>query len=140
QAAHAARCALLLRSHLFTAHVALATGLATVTGRSHVGDVIERAAAILASARARRHGMGDETMHGQSPVFLDDTTAGLLDTRFDVGGDERGLFIRGLRERETKARTLLGKPTPFVGREREIATLVGTFEECIDEPVARAVL
>lgn len=140
QAAHAARCALALRSHLLNADVALATGLATVTGRSHVGEVIERAASILASARARSQGIGDETMHGQSPVFLDDTTAGLLDTRFDVGGDDRGLFIRGLREREARARTLLGKPTPFVGRERELSTLIGTFEECLDEPVARAVL
>jgi eukaryotic-like serine/threonine-protein kinase len=140
QAAHAARCALTLRSHLLLAQVALATGLSTVTGRSEVGEVIERAAAILAGARARTQGMGDETMHGQSPVFLDDTTAGLLDTRFDVGGDDRGLFIRGLREREAKARTLLGKATPFVGRERELSTIVGTFEECVDEPVARAVL
>ena len=81
-----------------------------------------------------------ETLHGESPVFLDDTTAGLLDMRFDVGGDDRGLFIRGLRERDAKARTLLGKPTPFVGRERELSTLIGTFEECVDEPVARAVL
>jgi serine/threonine protein kinase len=140
QAAHAARCALSLRSHLIGAHVALATGLATVTGRSCVGEVIERAAAILAGARARGPTLGNETAHGESPVFLDDTTAGLLDMRFDVGGDDRGLFIRGLRERDAKARTLLGKPTQFVGRERELSTLVGTFEECIDEPVARAVL
>ena len=140
QAALAARCALALRSHLISAHVALATGLATVTGRSSVGEVIERAAAIMASARARQRGMTAETLHGESPVFLDDTTAGLLDMRFDVGGDDRGLFIRGLRERDAKARTLLGKPTPFVGRERELSTLIGTFEECIDEPVARAVL
>ena len=140
QVAHAARCALSLRSHLIEAHVALATGLATVTGRSCVGDVIERAAAILASARARRQGISAETLHGESPVFLDETTAGLLDMRFDVGGDDRGLFIRGLREREAKARTLLGKATPFVGRERELSTLIGIFEECVDEPVARAVL
>ena len=140
QAAHAARCALSLRSHLIGANVALATGLATVTGRSCVGDVIERAAAILASARQRRAGTSAETLHGESPVFLDETTAGLLDLRFDVGGDDRGLFIRGLRERDAKARTLLGRPTPFVGRERELSTLVGIFEECVDEPVARAVL
>ena len=140
QAAHAARCALSLRSHLLNAQVALATGLATVTGRSAVGEVIERAASMLATAKARQQGITDETLHGQTPVFLDDTTAGLLDMRFDVGGDERGLFIRGLREREARARTLLGKPTPFVGREREISTLIGTFEECIDEPIARAAL
>ncbi len=141
QAAHAARCALALRSHLLTAHVALATGLSTVSGRgSAVGEVIERAAAILASARARQQEIGEETLGGQSPVFLDETTAGLLDMRFDVGGDDRGLFIRGLRDREAKPRTLLGKPTPFVGRERELSTLLGLFEECVHEPVARAVL
>jgi len=140
QAAHAARCALALRTHLVDASVVLATGLATVTGRSAVGEVIERAAAILGSARARRDHLGEETAHGQSPVFLDETTAGLLDMRFDVGGDERGLFIRGLRERDTKARTLLGKPTPFVGRERELTTLRAIYDECVGEPVARAVL
>ena len=139
-AAHAARCALALRSHLLDASVVLATGLATVTGRSAVGDVIERAAAILASARSRSVGISDETLHGQPPVFLDETTAGLLDMRFDVGGDDRGLFIRGLRERDTKARTLLGKPTPLVGRDRELSTLLAIYDECVDEPVARAVL
>ncbi len=140
QAAQAARCALALRSHLVDANVVLATGLATVTGPSAVGEVLERAAAILASARARKKEIGEDTLGGQSPVFLDETTAGLLDTRFDVGGDERGLFIRGLRERDTKARTLLGKPTPFVGRDRELSTLLAIFEECVQEQVARAVL
>lgn len=137
QAAHAARCALALRSHLVSAQVALATGLSTTDGG---GDVIERVAKILAAARSRVREVSLETAHGHSPVFLDETTAGLLDMQFDVGGDERGLFIRGLRERESKARTLLGKPTPFVGRDRELSTLLGIFEESIDEPVARAVL
>lgn len=139
QAAHAARCALALRSHLVMAHVALATGLSD-PGRGAVGEVIERAAAILAGARERTGDIGEETLGGQSPVFLDETTAGLLDMRFDVGGDDRGLFIRGLRDRDAKPRTLLGKPTPFVGRERELSTLLGIFEECVYEPVARAVL
>ena len=140
QAAQAARCALALRSLLIDASVVLATGLATVTGKNAVGEVLERAAALLASAKARAKSIGDETLAGQSPVFLDETTAGLLDMGFDVGGDERGLFIRGLRERDTKARTLLGKPTPFVGRDRELATLEAIFEECAEEPVARAIL
>ncbi|HEY8072730.1 MAG TPA: protein kinase, partial [Labilithrix sp.] len=141
QAAHAARCALALRSHMIGAHVSLATGLGTISGKSAVGEVIERAATMLAASRSRERAQsGEETMAGSSPVFLDETTAGLLDMRFDVGGDDRGLFIRGLRERETKARTLLGKPTPFVGRDRELSTLVGIFDESIHEPVARAVL
>ncbi len=141
QAAHAARCAIALRSHMIDVHIALATGLATMQSESFVGEVIERAAQLLASAKTRAGGgSGAETLAGQSPIFLDETTAGLLDMRFDVGGDDRGLFIRGLREREARGRTLLGKATPFVGRDRELATMTGIFEECVSEPVARAVL
>jgi tetratricopeptide (TPR) repeat protein len=140
QAAMAARCALALSSHLLgEAVVALATGLATVRGRSPVGDVIERVSALLASAKSHPV-MGEETRSGKSPIILDETTAGLLDQSFDVGGDARGLFIRGLRVRETSARTLLGRPTSFVGREREIATILGIHDECVEESVSRAVL
>ena len=140
QAAHAARCALALRSHMIDVHLALATGLATMNQEAVVGEVIERAAALLASAKTRAPSSGDETMAGQSPIFLDETTAGLLDMQFDVGGDNRGLFIRGLREREARGRTLLGKETPFVGRDRELGTMVGLLDECLDERVARALL
>src|SRR5207244_1984970 len=37
-------------------------------------------------------------------------------------------------------RTLLGKPTPCVGRDREIAALVSLYDESSSEPVARAAL
>ena len=116
----------------------LATGLATMDGPSAVGEVIERAAALLAQAKDAR-GPSD-TMHGPRPVLLDETTAGLLDMQFDVGGDARGLFIRGLRERESPARTLLGKATPFVGRDRELGALTALLDECNDESVARVAL
>jgi len=140
QATDAARFALSLRSHLPGATIALATGLATITGRSIVGDVIERAATQLESARARSGGASSDSLHGHSPVFLDETSAGLLDLRFDVGGDDRGLFIRGLREREGRARTVLGRSTPCVGRDRELSALTSLFAECRDESVARVVV
>src|SRR6185437_9921765 len=35
---------------------------------------------------------------------------------------------------------LLGRVTPFVGRDRELASLLATLDECAAEPVARAVL
>ncbi len=38
------------------------------------------------------------------------------------------------------ARTLLGRSTSCIGRERDLATLHGLYEECVGEPVARAAL
>jgi serine/threonine protein kinase/tetratricopeptide (TPR) repeat protein len=140
QAAHAARCALALRPHLFDATIVLATGLATMTSRNPLGEVIDRAGLLLETLRSRQTAPSWDTAHGLAPIFLDETTAGLLDMRFDVGGDDRGLFIRGLREREGATRTLLGKATPCVGRDRELSTLQGLLDECVSEPVARAVL
>jgi hypothetical protein len=45
-----------------------------------------------------------------------------------------------VREADAKVRTLLGKPTPFVGRDRELSTLRALLDECVNETVARAVL
>ena len=37
-------------------------------------------------------------------------------------------------------RTLLGKPTPCVGRDKELGLLEGTLRECVSDSVARAVV
>ncbi len=147
QAAHAARCALALRKHIPLAPMALATGLATVTDRFLSGDVLDRSAALLLAAQRRQEALAEAAdgslpapSAGLSPIRLDETTAGLLDSRFDVGGDESGLALFGLRPSGAPTRTLLGKATPFVGRDRELASLLALFDECAGEPVARAVL
>jgi tetratricopeptide (TPR) repeat protein len=144
QAAHAARCALSIRAHMPEAHMVLATGLATVTDRSLFGDVLDRAAAMLVDAK-RAHALPgpDGTLKAPQlplPIRLDETTAGLLDVRFDVDGDESGLLLRGVRSEATSMRTLLGKATPFVGRDRELQSLIALLEESLKEPVARVVL
>jgi tetratricopeptide (TPR) repeat protein len=126
RAAHAARCALALRALVPDATLALATGRGATGGRLPVGVALERAAAVLRRASAGR-------------VHVDDATAALLGTRFEIHGDEHALVLAGEREVEAP-RTLLRKRTPFVGRDRELGALLGTFDECVDEPVARAVL
>ncbi len=50
----------------------------------------------------------------------------------------RGDADRGVGEGTT--RTLLGRTTPFVGRERELRTLHATWDECAQDTVARVVL
>jgi tetratricopeptide (TPR) repeat protein len=142
QAAQAARCALALRQALPASEMALATGRTVVSDeRLPVGEAIDRAVRLLRRSR----GSGPrprEDVEAPAPIgiHLDDVTAGLLDGRFDVGGDQLGLRLKSERELIEPERTLLGKPTSCVGRERDLSALVGLFEECVAEPVARAVL
>lgn len=132
QATRAARCALTLRALVPRAPMALATGRGEVTGAIPMGEVIDRAAALVRKVR------GDQP--APSGVRLDEVTAGLLSTRFDVVGASDGLVLISERESRDTTRTLLGKPTPCVGREREIDLLVDMFDECVSESAPRVVL
>jgi predicted Ser/Thr protein kinase len=123
-AARAARCALAMRRVLPGLPMAIVTGRAEDVPGS-IGELVEQGV----------HRVRYEDAAG---VRLDDTTAGLLGSRFDVGGDALGLFLRGERDQTDLARTLLGKETPCVGRERELALLLGLWDESVAEPLAQA--
>jgi tetratricopeptide (TPR) repeat protein len=154
QAIQAARCALSMRAFVGERPMALATGRAEVTGRLPVGDVIDRAAkmiSILAKAGQQQRSEldDDEESPGRVtlielttavPIAIDDVTAGLLDATFDVARGDAGLELRGEHPFMEGTRTLLGKPTACVGRDRESAMLKALYTECIDEPMASAVL
>jgi tetratricopeptide (TPR) repeat protein len=127
RAARAADCALALRAVEPSAPMALATGRTEVIGRLPIGLAIDRAASLLRGA-ADAAGAG---------IPIDDVTAGLLDVRYELARVGAGLVLRGRRENEG-IRTLLGRPTPCVGRETELHQLEDAFAECVDEPVARA--
>jgi hypothetical protein len=131
KAALAAGCALALRSALPGWAIAMATGRVEVVAERAVGDAIERAARTM-EARQR--------LSGSPPIDLDDATAGLLDLRFAVRTGTLGLELAGEQEVADAARTLLGRPTAFVGRDREVATLEALFAECVGDAAARAVL
>jgi tetratricopeptide (TPR) repeat protein len=138
-AARAARCALALRALLpDPTPMALCTGrgelVRGVTGEGPgrpLGQAIDRAAHLVRATASPGE---------PARVRIDEVTAGLLDARFEIGGDARGLLLERERDLTDMTRTLLGKPTPCVGRDREIATLVGLFEESTEEPVARVAL
>ncbi|MGC4089827.1 MAG: protein kinase [Polyangiaceae bacterium] len=132
----AARCALAMRQRFPGLTLALGTGRSVVSGRWPAGQAIERASSFL---RTQPDGV-PELVGDVRPIFVDDVTAGLLDARFDVGGDARGLMLRGLRDVHGPVRTLLGVSTPMVGRNRELLTLEATYQECASDSVARVVL
>lgn len=128
QAARAARCALALRDALPGVPVSLATGWGVVRAEVPIGEVIDRAVAMLSDAASRR------------VARIDDVTAGLLPARFEVRGAGDGLALEAERDARRPARRLLGRETPCVGRERELRTLDAIVDECISAPVAHAVL
>jgi len=129
QAAQAATCALAIQAAVPGYRVALATGPADVSGQWPVGRVIDRAAALLEVTLA-------DSSRG---VHIDEVTAGLLDARFDMAGTGSGRILLGNRA-VTGARPLLGKPTPCVGRARELGMLELLHAECMNEPMAGAAL
>jgi tetratricopeptide (TPR) repeat protein len=127
QAIASVHLALELRRLLPEAKMALAMGRSELAPFP-VGDVIDRAARLVA------------VMAGpSSEVAIDDVTAELCDGRFEVVGAPGARRLVG-RAGVEGVRRLLGRPSPCVGRERELATLSAAFEECVAESVARVVL
>jgi len=136
QAALAARCALAIRAVAQGRAMAIAMGRADAAGKLPEGDVIERAARLLAQVAVA----AAEPAAEPSLIALDEMSAGLLDARFDVVEREAGLLLRGERALMQGARTLLGRPTSCVGRDWELGSLSGLLDECIDEREARGVV
>lgn len=132
QAAVAARCALHLRLILPHSPIVLLTGRGESTGRLPIGEVFEKAASVLEVIK--------ETTETESLICIDDVTHALLDGRFDVAEENGVIVLRGERDTGAEARTLLGKPSPFVGRDRELRNLLEFVDEALDEQRASAVV
>ncbi len=136
EAAQAASCALAIHAAVPGSQVAIATGPAEMSGRWAAGPVVDRALALLDATRPER----PETSTGDSEIRMDDVTSGLLDVRFSVHGAGAMRILAGARAFASESRKVLGKPTPCVGRERELAFLESTFSGAVEESEARAVI
>jgi hypothetical protein len=129
QARQAARCALLLHRSHSEMSFSVATGRAETTGPIPVGAAIDKAAELLTRTNAASGG-----------IALDSLTADLLDPSFEVRREGVAFALVGRAPELEAPRQLMGKPSPFVGREKELGLLHLTLEECIENSVARAVL
>jgi eukaryotic-like serine/threonine-protein kinase len=129
QAASAARCALAVAAELSDALVVVATGRGEISTVLPIGEVMERAAKLLAH----------DLPSGAGRIRLDEATAALLDARFDIVTAEDGHILAGERVSEA-IRTLFGRPSPCVGRDKELALLQATCDESAAEHASRTVL
>ena len=125
QAARAARSALAVLSRCPEARVAVAAGRGDLSAPMPIGRVIDRGVDLL-------------RVTPPAVIRVDEVIAGLIVGGFELSGDSQSLRL--LSERRTMGqRTLLGQPTPFVGRERELNLLEALFDEVLSEQVARTV-
>ena len=126
RAARAARCGLAMRALLGEIPIALVAGREAAA--APIGQVAERGIRLLNAGSS-------------AGVRLDEVAAALLDARFELARDASGLYLLGARrEGADTARALLGKSTPCVGRDRELATLEAMFDDCVADSASRAVL
>jgi len=126
-AVRAARCALAVREESGAAPVAVVTGRGELSHRLRIGDLTDRGSELLELAR-------------EGTIRIDEITMRLIETRFDCALDAHGPTLVGERTTDAAVRTLLGRFTPLVGRDRELLHLESFLDECVSEPVARAVL
>jgi hypothetical protein len=149
RAAQAARSALALSGIFKGRNMALATGpresgRPSDGGEGHTRAAVDRAMALLREGEAK---LDDQ---GRGAIFVDDTTARLLDAHFEIARGEAAFELRAELDlepaSETAARaldtgaTLVARRTRCIGRDREIAAIKATLAQCAEESVARAVL
>ncbi len=125
--ARAARFALLVRDAAPASTIAVATGLHDAVETQPIGQALDRAAALLARGEG-------STAPG---IRLDAAVAGLLDPRFQIDRSSGDFELLGEEEISTGARTLLGRHSPFTGRERELRGLLDLVDECVRERAPR---
>ena len=127
QAVRAARCALAMRAVLPDVPMVVSTGPGRFSAWSVVGEVIDNGMRLLRGTARRA-------------IRLDDVAVDLLDARFDIRRDGTANYLRGERDVFEARRNLLGKPTDFVGRGREMSMLTNYYAGTVAESQAAVVV
>ena len=127
QAFRAARGALSAREIAHHLVVALVTGWSEPSGDSPIGEILERAAELLSRAPPL------EDRSPQGLILIDGDTRSLLADRFEIEDDRGLLVMRDEQPLGDVARKLLGRATPFVGRDRELRNICDIVETSFEE-------
>jgi hypothetical protein len=135
-AARAVRCAIAGRA-ITEAAIAVTSGRGVLSASGTLGEALERAAALLRTASVIGNRGG--------AIAVDDVTAGLLGARFAIerrrvgsGGDVA--WVEREVAGDEPVRSVLGRHTPTLGRDRELQLLAETVADGVEQSAARAVL
>ena len=122
-----ARFALRAQQAVPDAPVAMATGWGVVDHQVTLGAVLSRAMELLGTT-------------GEAGIAVDADSASQLDAAFDVQAVPGGWRLRGPRGSPSSVRSVLGKPTPCMGRQQELALLDAAFAQINDDGEPRALV
>jgi tetratricopeptide (TPR) repeat protein len=136
QVTQAVRCALLIARHCPDCWVAVASGQAELSLGEVVGSIVSRATTLITAARKL------PSLPVQPAALIDGTTARLAEEFFSISPCSPALRVVSLRTelQPDQSRTLLGSPTPCVGRERELQLLESMIVDCHESGMASALL
>lgn len=135
QLMHAARLAMELHKEWQDSQVALAVVRRGMADPLAVGPLVDCCSRVL--KRAHRTTSDNQGIPG---VWLDEMSAGLLESRFNIEESPVGLRLLGERGPNDDLRLFLGRPMPCVGRDQELGMLELWAASCLEEPMGRAVM
>lgn len=139
-----ARCALAIAKAWPEAQISMATGRGIIEQELPTGDTLDRAFKLARSSRPRnldRDDFDTDENAGLSPaIAVDDASTGLLDGRYLLDRQDAGVALLTGESNSDEGRRLMGKPTPYVGRDQELNLLTALFTSCVENCEAHAVL
>ena len=137
QAEIAARCAAKVKDHWPEAQVVVVTGRGSRSRGGLTGEVLDRAWRLACPPNVPAAAQTPDS------ITIDEVSARLLEGRFELSpllAMNGAYALGGERLDHDAERLLLGKPTPCVGRERELSMLEALYTDCKEERLARAVM
>ena len=136
QAESAALCALRLREQHATVPIAICLGQSDLSHSRLDAVALEHAAEMLAKWEASH---ADERSGSQvAPILVDEALRRMLFSRFEFAEEDGLLLLR--QEVHRSELRVLGKVSPFAGRETELSQLHIALSSCMDNSAVSAML
>lgn len=138
QAEQAALCAIELHTQAPNTAIAICFGQTDLAHHRLDAQSLERAAEMLDSFAVRAAAKGNDAAQTAAPILVDESLRRMLKSRFEFVQTD-GFWVLLLGERP-KEQLVLGRVSPFAGRDTELMQLSTALTTCLEESQAVAVL
>lgn len=138
QAEQAALCAIELHGHDPSVAIAICFGQTDLDHKRLDAQALERAADMLDTFRARTAQTPEQTEPPIAPILVDESLRRMLVSRFEFVQQDSAWELSPIKRRDELH--VLGRVSPFAGRDTELAQLATALSACCEDSHAAAVL